>query len=519
MHARRPAPRRDRPAWQPLRRRRRRGRGDDARARAARPRTSPHGRVTLGGEARFVGKRGSDPAGEIATREVEQRGVEVVGPVAEGRNGRRRLARRRGRRAHDGLRPRRRARAARRRSSKGPGSAIATWLHIAGYSLFRGPIDEAAARRPGRFVRSAGASASTSRRRRDRGVRPGAAGRPSDAAVAGRRVRKRGRAAGARRGGARHVTVLKRGPGGIVVGERALAARPVDVVDSTGAGDALAAGFLVGGAELALETAARCVGQLGAMPLERLRAQLAEEVEQALAAAAPSSRSRRRSSRTGSRRARESPSALERGGRPRGRRGPGDGRRAGRRGPGRAHGGGAGAVRRAGAQGRPAHIAACVVQARSARRPSAGRSWSAGLPGSACWRPAASAASTAAGRATRTSPADLGELARTPAVVVCAGVKSLLDVPATVELLETLGIPVVGWRTDSLPLFYWAAGGPPVSAGSTRRPRRRRSRGRTGRSAAPRSCWSSGRRPSSTREPLIEEALAAAAPRACAARR
>ncbi|MGZ4354008.1 MAG: pseudouridine-5'-phosphate glycosidase [Gaiellaceae bacterium] len=59
--------------------------------------------------------------------------------------------------------------------------------------------------------------------------------------------------------------------------------------------------------------------------------------------------------------------------------------------------------------------------------------------------------------------ADLGELARTPAVVVCSGIKSLLDVPATVELLETLGVPVVGWRTDSLPLFYWADGGPPVA--------------------------------------------------------
>jgi pseudouridine-5'-phosphate glycosidase len=60
--------------------------------------------------------------------------------------------------------------------------------------------------------------------------------------------------------------------------------------------------------------------------------------------------------------------------------------------------------------------------------------------------------------------ADLGELARTPAVVVSAGVKSLLDVPATAELLETLGVPVLGFRVDTLPLFYAAAGGPPVSA-------------------------------------------------------
>ncbi|MFL5959798.1 MAG: pseudouridine-5'-phosphate glycosidase [Gaiellaceae bacterium] len=60
--------------------------------------------------------------------------------------------------------------------------------------------------------------------------------------------------------------------------------------------------------------------------------------------------------------------------------------------------------------------------------------------------------------------ADLAEFARTPALVVSAGVKSLLDVPATAELLESLGVPVLGFRTDTLPLFYAAAGGPPVSA-------------------------------------------------------
>jgi pseudouridylate synthase len=60
--------------------------------------------------------------------------------------------------------------------------------------------------------------------------------------------------------------------------------------------------------------------------------------------------------------------------------------------------------------------------------------------------------------------ADLAQLARTPAVVVSAGVKSLLDVPATAELLESLSVPVLGFRVDTLPLFYGAAGGPPVSA-------------------------------------------------------
>lgn len=60
--------------------------------------------------------------------------------------------------------------------------------------------------------------------------------------------------------------------------------------------------------------------------------------------------------------------------------------------------------------------------------------------------------------------ADLGALARIPALIASCGVKSLLDVPATAELLETLGVPVLGFRTDRLPLFYTAAGGPPVSA-------------------------------------------------------
>ena len=59
--------------------------------------------------------------------------------------------------------------------------------------------------------------------------------------------------------------------------------------------------------------------------------------------------------------------------------------------------------------------------------------------------------------------ADLDALARTQVLVISSGVKSLLDVPATAELLETLGVPVLGWQTDDLPLFYAAHGGPPVS--------------------------------------------------------
>jgi len=59
---------------------------------------------------------------------------------------------------------------------------------------------------------------------------------------------------------------------------------------------------------------------------------------------------------------------------------------------------------------------------------------------------------------------DLPRIARTQAMVVCSGAKSILDVEATAELLETLGIPVLGWNTATLPLFYSAGGGPAVSA-------------------------------------------------------
>ncbi len=50
--------------------------------------------------------------------------------------------------------------------------------------------------------------------------------------------------------------------------------------------------------------------------------------------------------------------------------------------------------------------------------------------------------------------ADLTEIGRTEVCVVCSGAKSLLDIPATLEMLETRGVPIVGYRTDTLPLFY-----------------------------------------------------------------
>jgi pseudouridylate synthase len=59
---------------------------------------------------------------------------------------------------------------------------------------------------------------------------------------------------------------------------------------------------------------------------------------------------------------------------------------------------------------------------------------------------------------------DLAELARAEALAVSSGVKSFLDVAATAEALETLGVPVLGFRTDDVPLFYAVGAGPRVSA-------------------------------------------------------
>jgi pseudouridine-5'-phosphate glycosidase len=58
--------------------------------------------------------------------------------------------------------------------------------------------------------------------------------------------------------------------------------------------------------------------------------------------------------------------------------------------------------------------------------------------------------------------ADLGVIASTPVLVVCAGVKSILDVAATLETLETLSVPVLGYRTDAFPGFYLSDSGQPV---------------------------------------------------------
>lgn len=58
--------------------------------------------------------------------------------------------------------------------------------------------------------------------------------------------------------------------------------------------------------------------------------------------------------------------------------------------------------------------------------------------------------------------ADLIELGRTPVAVVCSGAKSILDLPLTLEVLETQGVPIIGLGTDTLPAFYQRSSGLPI---------------------------------------------------------
>jgi sugar/nucleoside kinase (ribokinase family) len=215
--------------------------------------------VELGAEGRFVGKRGGDEAGRLAAAELARRGVEVAGPVAAERNGvvvslvepggDRTMASDRG--VAPSLRPEELDRA---------WFADCDWLHLAGYSLLASPIAEAAgaaaALRSGRLsvdLSSWTAIGSDFRERLER-LRPDVVfGNEQEWQALGDGV-------------AATVRVVKRGARGFAVDGEEVAPAVGEVVDSTGAGDALAAGFLVGGPELAREAAARCVARLGAMP-------------------------------------------------------------------------------------------------------------------------------------------------------------------------------------------------------------------------------------------------------------
>jgi sugar/nucleoside kinase (ribokinase family) len=213
--------------------------------------------ATLGAETRFVGKRGADTAGELALRELAGHGVEVVGP-AEGRNGvvvsiaaveDRTMASDRG--ISPTLRP----------EDLDPAWFDCDALHLSGYSLLREPIAFAALR-GAELAREHGARVSVDLsswtlfddrfRSRLRELAP-------DLVFANERERDE-------LGELDTTWVVKRGAAGVRVDGEEFPAVPTDVIDTTGAGDALAAGYLVGGVHTGLAAAARCCAKLGAMP-------------------------------------------------------------------------------------------------------------------------------------------------------------------------------------------------------------------------------------------------------------
>jgi sugar/nucleoside kinase (ribokinase family) len=218
--------------------------------------------AALGASARIVAVQADDDAGAIVGRELERRGVDVRGPRGERTgvvvslvqpDGDRTMASDRA--SAPGLRA----------EDVDDGWLECNALHLSGYSLLGGPMTEAA-QRAGAIAHDHGARVSVDLSSWTHVRRLGSQLREALAAVKPDVVFGNEREWDAIGDVETPTKVVKRGPRGIVVDGREHAAIPVTAVDSTGAGDALAAGFLIGGADLALETAARCVAGIGAMP-------------------------------------------------------------------------------------------------------------------------------------------------------------------------------------------------------------------------------------------------------------
>ncbi|HUG65384.1 MAG TPA: carbohydrate kinase family protein [Gaiellaceae bacterium] len=222
--------------------------------------------AVLGARARFIGKTGADETGELVRARLAGHGVEVVGPVA-GRNGsicsflsaegERSMA------ADRGTAPELRA------EEIDPDWLRCDHLHVSGYALMVEPVRSAALHAAG-LAREDGARVSVDLAswsaisdsgidafvQAVRDVKPDVIfANEDEERVVGRSLID-------------STWILKRGARGCCFDGVEFDAHPVAAVaDSTGAGDALAAGWIVAGSELALEAAARCVQQVGAMPV------------------------------------------------------------------------------------------------------------------------------------------------------------------------------------------------------------------------------------------------------------
>jgi sugar/nucleoside kinase (ribokinase family) len=220
--------------------------------------------VALGGSARFIGKRARDAAGRLLAEELAGRGVELAGPEVELGTGTVVSVA-----TPDGKRT--------MLSDRGVSIDFepaelddawvddCDWLHVPVYSLARPPLRETALRAIGAAPRvSLDLSATVALQQAGVELIREVIAEHWPAVVFGNEEEV------ALLEPEADTVVVKRGAQGVSVRRRGESrehpARQAEVVDTTGAGDAFAAGFLLGGAELGVEAAARCVGQLGAMP-------------------------------------------------------------------------------------------------------------------------------------------------------------------------------------------------------------------------------------------------------------
>jgi ribokinase len=220
--------------------------------------------AALGGRSRLLYARGSDLAAGLVAADLTGRGVELAGPVVDGRTGvvvslsggtRRSMI------TDRGVGPRFPADVLEESWLDG-----CTWLHLPAYSLVKDPISDAAlaaaaaaARRSARLSVDLSSTAALSEFGVDRftallaGLRPDVVfGTQAETALIGDLPGPE--------------IVVKLGPGGVRASGRVHPAVATEAVDSTGAGDAFAAGYLLGGIALGLAAAARAVATMGAMP-------------------------------------------------------------------------------------------------------------------------------------------------------------------------------------------------------------------------------------------------------------